>query len=139
PTLIVALLASCHKNEAPKNEIELVETIDQVNASPEQIETRSGGFFSNDFRRGKLYERKTHPGLTRDEREITVIQENFDYPDGLVISGVYGSPREDGKASWGTESRGSLSKQPYCIGLIVHRARALPSNGNNSFHDHGVS
>jgi hypothetical protein len=116
---------------------ELLYTTDSANNI-----VKKGGWFSNDFRRGKSLRRKTMSGLTQDGRTITVISEGFGYPDGLVIQNAFGNlPMGDtfgaGRTNWGTEARGSESAHPYCISVLIHKAEPLTAETNNMLTRHG--
>ncbi len=106
--------------------------------------TRKGSWFSNNFERGNIIRTNTDTGLTRDGRKITVVREDFEYPNGLVIQDALGDfPLGDtfgaGRAMYGSEARGSLSSQPYCISVLIHKADPATAETNNVLTRHGMA
>ena len=112
-----------------------------ISTDSEGNTVRNEGWFSNNFHRGKLLRRTTYPAVTKDGRTISVIREDFEYPDELIIpdalEGI--SPSFGlGRTNWGSETRGSNSSRAFCISTIIHPVNP-PRSRDNSFHDHGIS
>jgi hypothetical protein len=71
-----------------------------------------------------------------------VISEDFEYPDTLVIQDALGNmPLGDtfgaGKATWGSESRGSHSSHPYCISVLIHKVDPITAETDSMLTRHG--
>ena len=66
---------------------------------------------------------------------------DLEYPDGLIVNDAMpmgGQNFVAGKTKWGSEIRGTLSRQPYCISVILHRAYPLPPGSGNNVHGEGM-